>query len=191
MLIMGSMHEVGYFEGQIDENTPTNPISLYGIAKNALREAVQILQQNYNFVLQWCRGFYIYGDDWKNNSIFSKLLIASEEGKKTFPFTSGEKKYDFIKIKDLATQIASVANQTEIVGTINCCSGKPEALKDIVETFIQDNRLDIKLEYGVFPDRPYDSPAIWGDPAKIKKILRNAMEQMPEEYQKAMRKFLD
>lgn len=35
--VMGTMHEVGFFEGSIKEDTPTNPQSLYGIAKNALR----------------------------------------------------------------------------------------------------------------------------------------------------------
>ena len=38
--VMGSMHEVGFYEGSINENTPCNPMSLYGIAKNALRNAV-------------------------------------------------------------------------------------------------------------------------------------------------------
>lgn len=37
--VMGSMHEVGFFEGSINENTPCNPQSLYGISKNALRPA--------------------------------------------------------------------------------------------------------------------------------------------------------
>lgn len=30
---------------------------------------------------------------------------------------------------------------------------------------------DIQLEYGKYPERPYDSPAIWGDSKKIEKIL--------------------
>ena len=38
--VMGSMHEVGYWEGCIDENSPCNPMSLYGIAKDALRRAL-------------------------------------------------------------------------------------------------------------------------------------------------------
>ena len=33
--VMGTMHEVGYWEGAIDENTPCNPLSQYGVAKNA------------------------------------------------------------------------------------------------------------------------------------------------------------
>ena len=40
--IMGSMHEIGFYEGSIDENTPCKPESFYGIAKNALREVAKI-----------------------------------------------------------------------------------------------------------------------------------------------------
>ena len=39
LAVMGTMHEVGYWEGAIDENTPCNPISMYGIAKDTLRRA--------------------------------------------------------------------------------------------------------------------------------------------------------
>ena len=80
-------------------------------------------------------------------------------------------KYDFIQVKDLAYQIASVACQTEVTGTINCCTGKPVALADQVESFIKEHNFKIKLDYGAFPDRPYDSPEVWGDPTKINKIL--------------------
>ena len=38
--VMGTMHEVGFWEGKIDENTPCNPLSQYGIAKNALRQSL-------------------------------------------------------------------------------------------------------------------------------------------------------
>ena len=67
--------------------------------------------------------------------------------------------------------IAAVALQDEVVGTINCCSGEPMALAERVEQFIADNGLSINLEYGAFPDRPYDSPGVWGDPAKIRRVL--------------------
>lgn len=33
LVVLGSMHEVGFHEGSINENTPCNPLSLYGIAK--------------------------------------------------------------------------------------------------------------------------------------------------------------
>lgn len=171
LAVMGTMHEVGYWEGAIDENTPCNPISMYGIAKDALRRSMTLYCQQKECLLQWLRCYYILGDDKKNNSIFCKILKAAEEGKKTFPFTSGKNKYDFINVDELADLISSAVSQNQIVGIINCCNGHPISLAERVEAFIRDHHLDIKLEYGAFPDRPYDSPCEYGDPTKIKKIL--------------------
>lgn len=171
--VMGTMHEIGYYEGEIDENTPCNPINMYGIAKDALRRYTMLLSQQNGITLQWLRAYYIYGDDKFNHSIFAKLISAAEEGKKTFPFTSGKNKYDFIEVTELAKQIALASLQDEITGIINCCTGKPVSLADKVEGFIKEHGLDIRLEYGAFPDRAYDSPAEWGNADKIKKILKS------------------
>ena len=171
-VVMGSMHEVGYWVGAVDENTPTNPKSLYGIAKNTLRQVCLEMAKEHQVCMQWLRGFYILGDDLKNNSIFSKIMKADMEGKNTFPFNTGKNKYDFIKVDQLAEQIVAVAEQTEVTGIINCCTGKPHTLAEEVENFIQEHGLNIRLDYGVYPDRPYDSPGIWGNPTKIDTILK-------------------
>ncbi|BAQ32466.1 NAD-dependent epimerase/dehydratase family protein [Bifidobacterium scardovii] len=172
--VMGSMHEVGYWEGAIDENTPCHPASMYGIAKNALRESTLLLAQQHEATAQWIRAYYIVGDDARGNSIFSKLLAAAQEGKKTFPFTTGKNKYDFINVDVLAKQIAAVVSQDEVNGIINCCTGQPMSLAERVEQYIAENHLDITLDYGAFPDRPYDSPAVWGDNTKIQSIMKSA-----------------
>lgn len=169
--VLGSMHEIGFFEGSINENTPTNPQSLYGVAKNALRQSIQLLQKDYNFVNQWIRGFYIVGNVKYGCSIFSKIAEAAGQGKKEFPFTTGENQFDFLDYDDFCRQVAAVTMQTKVNGIINCCSGRPVKLAERVEQFIKENNYDIKLMYGVFPDRPYDSKAIWGDDEKIRKIM--------------------
>ncbi len=171
LAVMGTMHEIGYWEGAIDENTPCNPTSMYGIAKDALRRAMIQYTQQKGCLLQWLRCYYILGDDRKNNSIFCKILNAAEEGKKTFPFTTGKNKYDFISVDDLAYMITASVMQKEVNGIINCCTGKPISLAERVNQFITDNGLDIKLDYGAFPDRPYDSPCEYGDATKINLIL--------------------
>ena len=107
--IMGTMHEVGYWEGAINESTPCKP--------------------------------------------------------------SGQNKYDFIDLDELATMIVAASVQDEINGIINVCTGKPMSLAERVEQFLKDKNYKIRLNYGAFPDRPYDSPGTWGDPAKINKIL--------------------
>ena len=77
----------------------------------------------------------------------------------------------FTSVKDLAYMISCAVLQDEINGIINCCSGSPVSLAAQMEQFIKDNELSISLEYGAFPDRPYDSPGVWGNADKIKAIM--------------------
>lgn len=168
---MGSMHEVGYWEGAISEETPCNPMSQYGVAKNALRKSMEIYCKQYDCKFQWLRAYYIFGDDLYGNSIFCKIRQAVKEGKETFPFTTGKNQFDFIHVDELAKQIAACVRQDKITGIINCCSGKPVSIADQIEWYTTNNNLHIKLDYGKYPDRPYDSPCIYGDNTKIKQIL--------------------
>ncbi len=172
--VMGTMHEVGYWEGPIDENTPCNPLSMYGIAKDSLRRSMMLFCKSESCVLQWMRCYYVLGDDRRNNSIFTKLLSAEEKGLTSFPFTSGRNKYDFLDVCDLSKLISLVVVQNKINGIINCCSGHPLSLAEKVEAFIKEHHLKISLDYGAFPDRPYDSPCVYGDITKISQILKNS-----------------
>lgn len=171
--VLGSMHEIGFYEGSIDENTPCNPQSLYGISKNALRQLIELECKNSKTEFQWLRGFYIVGNTLDGSSIFSKIVQAAHDGKKEFPFTMGLNQFDFLDYDDFCRNVAITVEQNSVNGIINICSGRPEKLADRVERFIKENNFDIKLEYGKFSDRPYDSKAIWGDDSKLLKIKGN------------------
>ena len=108
--------------------------------------------------------FQMIGKEWL-------LVTAEKEGKTEFPFTMGQNQFDFIDYEQFCEQVAAAVQQDEIDGIINICSGRPERLCDRVERFIQENGYDIKLEYGAFPDRPYDSKAVWGSSDKISQIM--------------------
>ena len=174
--VMGSMHEIGFFEGSINEDTPCHPMSLYGIAKNSLRDITKLLASQHAIDFQWLRGYYIVGNSQFGSSIFSKITAAEKEGKTEFPFTMGQNQWDFIDYENFCNQIASAISQNEINGIINICSGKPEKLADRVERFIKENGYSIKLKYGAFPDRPYDSKAVWGNDNKIRQIMSKAKQ---------------
>ena len=170
--VMGSMHEIGFYEGSINENTPCNPITPYGISKNALRELSRMLCKQNDKKFQWLRGFYIVSNSPKGSSIFSKIAAAEAEGKSEFPFTMGQNQYDFLDYDDFCEQVSNSVSQDNVVGVINICSGQPEKLADRVERFLYENNFNIKLKYGAFPDRPYDSKAVWGDNRKIEEIMK-------------------
>lgn len=120
----------------------------------------------------WLRGYYIVGNSQYGSSIFSKIIAMEAEGKTEFPFTMGQNQFDFIDYEDFCEQVARCVEQDEVLGIINICSGHPEKLADRVERFIKENGYKIKLKYGAFPDRPYDSKAVWGDGSKIFKIMK-------------------
>ncbi|KJK25734.1 nucleoside-diphosphate sugar epimerase [Burkholderiaceae bacterium 16] len=175
--VIGSVHEVGYFEGEVDENTPANPRSLYGIAKNALRASLEISLPELGAQLQWLRLFYIIGDYARGQSVFSQILLKDKEGQATLPFTSGMNKFDFITMDELSAQIGAVVSQNTVDGIIHCCSGKATTIREKIDEFIATNDLKIRPQYGVLPDRAYDSPAIWGSRKKIEAILNSASRE--------------
>lgn len=176
--VMGSMHEVGYHEGMISENTKSHPTNLYGISKYMLREALTLLCEKKNVIFQWTRAYYITGNDFNNNSIFKKIIEAADSGQKKFPFTKGTHKFDFLDINQLANQICCVILQSEINGIIDVCSGKPISLAEKVKSFIYSNKLHIELEYGVYPERDDESPIVYGDAKKINLILKNQKREV-------------
>ncbi len=178
LAVMGSMHEAGYYEGKMSELVYTNPQSLYAIAKDCLRRSLERYCQDKLVVFQWLRAFYIYGNDEFGNSIFCKLKKAVKEGKTAFAFTSGKNQYDFISVEELVNQISLAICQKHIAGQINICSGKPVSLAEQVEWYIRVNHLPIVLDYGKFPDRPYDSPCLYGDNEKILKIIGESNENI-------------
>ena len=177
--VMGSMHEIGFYEGCIKEETPCNPITPYGISKNALRELTSMLCKQKNKHFLWLRGYYIVGNSQYGSSIFSKISAAEKEGKEEFPFTKGQNQFDFIDYEDFCEQVARAVIQDYILGIVNICSGHPEKIADRVERFIKENGYKIKLKYGAYPDRPYDSKAVWADGSKIEQIMQITKEAKP------------
>jgi nucleoside-diphosphate-sugar epimerase len=171
---IGTAHEIGFHVGAISEFTPTNPQNPYGIAKNYLQRVQRLLCEKHGATEQWLRCYYITGDDARNNSIFRKLLEATNKGQKAFPLNSGELLYDFIDVAELGRLIALVSSQSKVTGIINCCSGEPVTLKTMVQKFIIENSLDIEPKWGEFPNRSYDSKAVWGDTEKLKRALQSS-----------------
>lgn len=171
--VAGTVHEVGYHEGMVTESTPCHPSTLYAIAKDTLRRLIEtwLESEQPKCVFQWLRMFYLYGDDGANHSVFTHLLKAAREQKHEFPFVSGTREFDFLEINECANMIAATVCQRDVTGVIHCCSGHPQRLLDRARAFIQENGLNIHLQVGAYPDRPYDSPCIYGDATKIRAIL--------------------
>ena len=170
--VMGSMHEIGFHEGSIDERTQSRPMNYYGIAKDSLRNFVSFMSESTGTAFQWLRAYYIVGNTIDGNSIFSKIVQAEKRRELEFPFTTGKNQYDFLDYQEFANRVALTVGQDKVSGIINIASGEPMKLSERVEHFIKENNFKIKLKYGAFPDREYDSIATWGNNCKIEEILK-------------------
>jgi len=172
--VLGTMHEIGYHVGAVTADTPCNPLNQYGIAKNALRQSMMQITADLPVAFKWLRAYYIVSDDPNGVNIFARILQAAMRGDKSFPFTSGKARYDFVDIDELARLIALVSVQDQITGIVNVATGEPVSLGDAVQNFINANGLSIQLEYGAYPDRPYDSPEIYADVTELNQVLENS-----------------
>jgi dTDP-6-deoxy-L-talose 4-dehydrogenase (NAD+) len=123
--IAGSFREYGAVNGMVDEHRPVKPDNYYTLAKLMLKQALEICFAGKGICLQWLRPFTVYGDDARNQSIFSKIMQWEAEGKTSFPFTDGSEQYDYISVDELAHQIAAIVGQTAVDGVIDCCSVNP------------------------------------------------------------------
>ena len=169
--ITGTCFEYGMKNGILSEDIPPEPITQYGIAKDVLRKLLISLKPKYNFDYKWIRLFYMYGEGQRSNSLISLLDSAIRDGEKEFKMSGGNQIRDYLPVEQVVKYLIKISNQNNIKGIINCCSGKPTSIKELVESHLKINNHKIKLKFGYYPYTVYEPMAFWGDTTKLKKIL--------------------
>ena len=66
-----------------------------------------------------------------------------------------------------------IAEQNNDQGMINCCSGTPVKVKELVEEYLRLKKAAIKLNLGFYPYTDYEPMRFWGDNKRLKTILNN------------------
>lgn len=173
--IIGTCFEYGMKSGCLSEDIETNPINAYSIAKDTLRRFIELLNDKFNFSFKWIRLFYMYGQGQNPNSLIAQLDKALENDKEIFNMSGGEQIRDYLHISKVAEYIVRISLQKKITGKINCCSGKPISIKELVENYIKKKGKSIKLNLGYYPYPDYVPMAFWGDNSKLNSILKNDM----------------
>jgi len=172
IVILGSCFEYGKQIGEVYEDQCPSPNTPYASAKDYLRRYVEFLQIEYSFDFQWLRIFYVYDETGKTGSnIISSLKKSILIGDFNFDMSKGEQELDFIEVKDLSTLIVKVILQNKINGIINCCTGTPIKVIDLVKKCLSFWGESIALNPGFFSYREFESLKIFGNTKKIEKVL--------------------
>lgn len=169
--ITGTCFEYGMQEGCLREDMPVYPANAYAQAKNQLREQVEQLKEEQAFVLKWIRLFYMYGEGQNPNSILTQLEAALQRGDQIFNMSGGEQLRDYLPVEKAAENIVQIALQKNIEGVINCCSGIPISIKQLVNKYLEKKNATIQLKLGYYPYPDFEPMAFWGDTTKLKSIV--------------------
>jgi dTDP-6-deoxy-L-talose 4-dehydrogenase (NAD+) len=74
---------------------------------------------------------------------------------------------DYLPIQKVAESFALVLDNPQCDGVINCCSGTPISVFDIVGQRCQAKASNIELNRGHYPYPDYEPLAFWGVPSKL------------------------
>lgn len=171
LTVTGTCFEYGFAQGRLSEEMKTDPANSYAIAKDSLRKFLAQLQSLHPFSFKWTRLFYMYGKGQNEKSLFSQLDKAIEEGQKTFNMSGGEQIRDYLPVEQVAIYIRAIATQQAVDGIINCCSGQPIKLKDVVDNYLKEKKANISLNLGYYPYLDYEPMEFWGDNSKLRTIM--------------------
>jgi nucleoside-diphosphate-sugar epimerase len=173
IVVAGTCLEYGLQTGALNEGMDTNPITPYGFAKDSLRKSLQFFQKEHNFTLQWMRLFYMYGEGQNPKSLLSQLDKAIEEKRKSFDMSIGTQLRDYLPIESVAKNICVAVENPSINGVINCSSGKPISVLDLVRRRCQERESNIYLNKGCYSLPEYEPVDFWGIPEKLNAHLKN------------------
>jgi dTDP-6-deoxy-L-talose 4-dehydrogenase (NAD+) len=173
LTVTGTCFEYGMQEGCLSEDLPARPANPYAMAKDKLRLLLSELQVDKPFHFKWVRLFYMYGQGQSPNSLLSQLQLALDRGDKSFNMSPGDQLRDFLDISKVAEYIVAIALQKSETGIINCCSGQPIQVKELVNDYLKKKNRHISLNLGFYPYSDLEPRNFWGDTKKLKTILSN------------------
>jgi UDP-glucose 4-epimerase len=151
----GSQAEYGRVSGIIHPDTPTFPVSGYGMAKLCTGQMTRETCKQYGIRHIWPRILSIYGPHDGGHTLISTVIDSLLKGKKP-ALTAGEQIWDYLYAGDAAEALIRMALLGHDGSVYVLGSGKTRKLREFME-IIRDT-IDSKLPLGIgeipyYPDQ--------------------------------------
>ena len=171
LIVAGTCLEYGMQFGPLYEDADTHPSTPYGFAKDALRKSLEMLQKIKPFTLQWLRLFYLYGEGQNPQSLLAQLDRAIDQGQAVFNMSAGDQLRDYLPVGEVARNFVRLVENPECCGVVNCSSGKPVSVRQLVEQRCRERNSDITLNRSFYAYPDYEPLAFWGIAAKLERQI--------------------
>lgn len=154
-VIAGSCAEYQWSESReiyVEAETPLEPQTLYGTAKNALRTVVESYSAVHGLQWAWGRIFLLYGPGEPAARLVPSLIHALSRGRRACCRSSNLVR-DLLHVSDVAGAFAALLD-SEVRGPVNIASGVPVSLGDVAREIAVRLRAEDRLDLEVQPRSP-------------------------------------
>ena len=150
---IGSQAEYGRFDRPIVETDLPCPTMLYGAAKLSANHLVHQRCAEASVDFAWLRLFAAYGPGDNPNWLIPAVAAALARGEAP-KCTAGTQLWDYLHIDDAAAGTLAAATTGRATGTFNLSSGRPVAVRAIVERLRDLIAPGLALRFGEVPFGP-------------------------------------
>ena len=162
----GTISEYEYKYGYlVEEQTPTDPQTLYGNTKNAIFNIAKVYCKQNNIEFKWPRIFNLYGPAEKPQRLMPSVINSCLKGEDV-KVSDCLKFQDYLHVEDTARGIVDVF-EADIQGAVNICSGKPVQLRTIVEKIAELTDFKGNILWGAIP-AAFGDDLVAGNNEKLK-----------------------
>lgn len=162
----GTISEYEYKYGYLlEDETPTDPQTLYGNSKNAIFNIAKVYCKQNNIDFKWSRIFNLYGPAEKPQRLMPSVINSCLKGEDV-KVSDCLKFQDYLHVEDTARGIVDVF-ESDVQGAVNICSGKPVQLRAIVEKIAQLTNFKGKILWGAIP-AAFGDDLVVGNNEKLK-----------------------
>jgi len=115
----------------VEDVTPSNPSSIYGVAKNATMQLTNLQCRSYGVSYAWARIFFPFGLGEKENRLVPTLIKIFDQRLPLVEIACDAYR-DFMAVQDLADGLCELLSNN-IEGLVNLCSGEPIRISQIIK----------------------------------------------------------
>ena len=166
-VLAGSCAEYDWSFADLHEvTTPLRPSSIYGAAKNALREVVEAVSRQSGTSTAWARLFFLFGPHEPPGRLVSELAAGLVAGRVT-PTTEGRQERDFLHIVDAGNALAQLLDGT-VSGVINVASGQCVPVRRVIDTLGHLSGRPDLIAIGARPTAPGEPMRLAADVGRLR-----------------------
>lgn len=152
-IALGSQAEYGHYDGILTEQLPVSPVTTYGVVKLCVNLLSRKLCESYGMNFTWLRLLAAYGPMDDPQHMIPYVILTLLQGRKP-ALTSGEQRWDYLYVEDVARAIWQVALHPAAQGVFNLGSGEAYTVRSIVERIRDLVDPNLQLSFGEVPYRP-------------------------------------